>query len=130
MRSRAPLRHWATLGRADWQWTNATTFVDDMGETWDALVDPPVVIAAAMNRTTRRKRFVKVAAMHAGVLPSSPDVGAGCHGRDDIIVDFASTLAPIVNGKATKLAGAPEFERKHASALLSALAGVLSEAGK
>ena len=113
---------WVTLVRAGWKWNSTTTFTDDEGEEWDARLDPPGTLAAAMNRTTRRRRFLQITSMHQGMLPARPDVGVGVHGRSDIIVDFANTLAPLIRGKVDTISSAPEFEKKHASALLSALA--------
>ena len=114
---------WLSLRRVGWQWVDATTFLDDQGNSWDISVDPPVALVAAMNRTVRRGRFSKVAALHHGLLPSTPDVGSDTLGKQGFIVEFASTLAPVANGKTDCVASAPEFARKHASALLSAAAG-------
>ena len=30
---------WVTLNRAGWQWTSSNTFLDDLGDPWDALTD-------------------------------------------------------------------------------------------
>ena len=114
---------WLTLDRAGWKWINATTFHDDLGDEWCATADPPVAIVGAMARTIRRRRFNAVANMHGGLIPPRPDVGVTYHGKKEFIVEFSSTLSPIACGKVDKLAEAPEFERKHASALLSATAG-------
>ena len=113
---------WLTIERMNWKWKDPFRFVDDVGEVWSALADPPSVIVAAVTRTVRRRRLMNITAMHPGLWPPAPDLGTGMHGTD-IAVDFASTLAPIANGRVSKLADAPEFERKHASALLSAVAG-------
>ena len=114
---------WVTLDRVQWKWISASTFNDDLGDQWDARADPPIVIVNAMRRTIRRRRFLAVAALHTGLLPQKPDVGAAVHGRADTIVDFANILAPLANGKVDKLADTPEFSRRHAAALLSATAG-------
>ena len=64
-----------------------------------------------------------MAALHPGVIPTRPDIGAGLQGKRDFIVEFANVLAPLASGKVDTLVSAPEFARKHSSALLSAAAG-------
>ena len=56
-------------------------------------------------------------------LPLAPDIGASVHGREEFIIDFASTLAPVANGKVDQMGDTPEFAKKHSSPLLSAVAG-------
>ena len=85
-----------STARVGWKWTNAHTFLDDLGAEWCTLKDPPIAIASAMARTVRRIRLNEIAQIHTDLVPSRPDTGGSQHGRDDIVVDFANVLSPIV----------------------------------
>ena len=114
---------WLSLRRVGWRWDKAHELTDDLGHTWDLRCDPPVAVASAMHSTVTRVRLAKVAAVHPGLIPRTPDVGASRKGASDIIVDFSNILAPLAGGKVARLAETPEFCRKHASSLLSAAVG-------
>ena len=114
---------WLSLARADWQWKEAHLFADDLGNEWDARMDPPVAILEAMSNTVRRLRLKKIAALHPELVPPRPDVGASDRGLQDIVVEFSNIISPIANGKVASTAGVPKFARKHASSLLSAASG-------
>ena len=114
---------WLTLARANWTWDEAFLLTDDLGAQWDVRSDPPAAVTEAMRRTVRRMRLGEVSALHPALVPSRPDIGASCRGARDVIVDFVHVLSPIAKGKVACIADAPEFLRKHASALLSAASG-------
>ena len=114
---------WLSLTRVGWTWKAAHHFIDDAGEHWDIRFDPPTAIADAMRRSVRRGRLNKVAAIHPDLVPARLDKGTSVNGKKDIIIDVTNILAPLVGGRKASLQDTPEFERKHASALLSAASG-------
>ena len=114
---------WRSLLRVNWQWREANLCVDDLGAVWDVCCDPPVAVMGAMLDPVRSMRVKKAAALRAQLIPPRADIGASCLGKQDIIVDFNNVLAPMANGKVPRNADAPEFLRKHASFLLSAVTG-------
>ena len=114
---------WKSVKRAGWTWHNAHTMIDDLGTRWSALHDPPVAIMHAMRRTIRRLRFTAVAEMHPGLVPARTDIGAGTPSKDDVVISFANVLQPLATGRVATLTDTPEWSRKHASSLLSAVTG-------
>ena len=112
-----------TLKRANWKWSSPSKLIDDVGRAWCTVSDPPVAIAQAMKNTVRRRRLKLIAASHPGLIPDNPDVGKSRGRHDDVIIDFANVLNPLITGKRNTLRDTPEFKRKHAAALLSACGG-------
>ena len=114
---------WVSAKRAGWSWTDDHTMLDDLGVSWDALRDPPIAMMHAMRRTVKRMRFAAVAEMHPGLVPARADVGSGISDKGYVVVEFANVLHPLASGKVTTLADTPEWCRKHAASLLSAVTG-------
>jgi hypothetical protein len=60
----------ATLKRVGWRMTDATTFVDDLGEVFHVRKDSPEAIRLAVNRSTRRWRLAEAGRDLPGLIPS------------------------------------------------------------
>ena len=110
-----------SLQRVHWRWLSAHTFLDHDGATWDCRLDPPAAIVKAMKRAVRLHRLNEIARNHGDLIPECADVG---NGRSDFglqVIDFASTISRLVNGKVASLKDTPEWQAVHAASLLSTM---------
>ena len=111
----------APFRRIGWIWSSARAACDENLRTWDFLLDPPPAVASAMKGQVRAARSKDLATMLPGLVPERGDFGCGSSDNGQCVFDFASTLKPLVNGKACKLKDTAEWNRSHAPSLLSAL---------
>ena len=111
-----------SLARVSWKWTGAATFQDHTGQSWDCRKDPPASIVKAMRKAVRERRLRQIADDHPDLIPEASDIGNGRSAFGLQVIDFASTLGRLINGKVKLLSDTPEWLPKHASALLSTVA--------
>ena len=64
----------ASLARLQWTARNARTFVTDVGEVLDMLLDPTVVVVQAARRSYRRWRLLQLAKQFPHLVPAVPDI--------------------------------------------------------
>ena len=64
----------ATLKRIRWKWASDTVVIDDIGRSWDFVLDPPSVLAAAARASVRRWRLSRIIKLFPQLSPSNPDV--------------------------------------------------------
>ena len=110
-----------SLQRIGWRWVTASTFEDHSGATWDCRRDPPAAIVKAMKRAVKKHRLEEVASSHPDLIPEAADVGNGRSAFGLHVIDFAATVARLATGKTKSLKETPEWETKHASALVSTM---------
>ena len=110
-----------SLQRIGWIWLTASTVQDHQGGTWDCRKDPPSAITKAMRKAVKQHRLRELAAMHPDLIPDAADTGNGRSAFGLQVIDFASTLSRLVNGRIKSLKDTPEWLPEHAAALLSTM---------
>ena len=106
-----------------WDWIAADKFKDDSGREWSASLDPPVCIAKAAKRSVRRWRKQKITKTLPGLMPVYNDSADKWMTGRSVVLDVSHVTSRIACGKVDKLPQAPEFTRKCAPSLLSAVTG-------
>ena len=113
----------ATAERLGWCMPSATEIVDDLGNSWNFLMDSPAAIAKACRSAVRRWRSLRVASAVQGLLPASSDVQANGTTSTEVVVDFILPVQPFLRGKRPKAAQPFGWEGKFAAPLQSAMIG-------
>ena len=113
-----------TLQRIGWKLEDARVFIDDEGTRYDCLLDPPIAIAAAANRSTRRWRLRNVDELRPGLIPDVADTAQGrSSGRRSVIIDFSSVLAAIARGSKAATKHVAQWTAECKSSLISDTSG-------
>ena len=84
----------ATLDRVGWWAKSHTLLVDDVGDTHDLTLDPPIAIKQAMDRTTRRWRLHRISKDLPELIPDDTDDwhrSSTSAPRSTAIIDLVST---------------------------------------
>ena len=114
-----------TIERIGWTALSARSFVDDLGQGFDALLDPPCAFVSAAYRSVRRWRLSRIAANVPGLIDDSLDAGASIATAvsGTTIIDFPHVVASFVKSSKACTKFAPEWRRHHGPFLLSAISG-------
>ena len=68
-------------------------------------------------------RLAEIATQLPGLIPARTDVGDGTAPDGALVVDFANIICRITTGKTGELKDTPEWCKKKAASLLSAVTG-------
>ena len=111
------------LTEIGWDWIAANKFKDDNGREWSASLDPPICIAKAAKKSVRKWRMQKTEKSLPGLLPATNDADDKWLTGRSVLLDLSRVTSRIACGKVDRLPQAPEFNRRFAPSLMSAVAG-------
>ena len=96
----------ASLHRIGWQVKDHRRFVSDWAESFDLLLDPPVVVVKAAQRSVRRWRLNGIAETLPGLIPQQPDLevlhdrsGTTPNGMITATLDFPEVVDALLKSK-------------------------------
>ena len=93
-----------SLWRIRWTVHSHRYFTSDDGNSYDPLLDPPVVIIQAIQRSVRRWRFRSIGSKYPGLIPEAPDIDASASspfsGMADVVIDFPGALESLLATRA------------------------------
>ena len=84
--------HW--LGHA-----MAIEAIDDLGYSWNFLLDSPARILCEVRASVRRWRFARLGKTQPALILDNCDVEASACSQGTVVVDFASTLTSNLRSK-------------------------------
>ncbi len=116
----------ATIQRLGWTMESHSNIISDIGQPFDLLLDPPVVIARAAAEGVRRWRWKAVGRILPGLIPNRPDAGTHTGRADDLIIGCFKGASKLLSGKGCpKYAGpvADLWYRKMRGDLASGMSG-------
>ena len=118
----------ATLARLGWTRRPNHVLVDDCGEEFDLLLDPPLVVRQAVRRSVRRWQVLQLAKQNAHLIPDQPDLVLPNHtGRpsQEYILDLGDNLFRLVHprGGHVRVPSVADWASEHRPALRSAIVG-------
>jgi endonuclease/exonuclease/phosphatase family metal-dependent hydrolase len=88
-----------SLGRIGWVMPSAIEAIDDLGYSWNFLLDSPARILCEVRASVRRWRFARLGKTQPALIPGNCDVGAPSCPQGTVVVEFASTLTSNLRSK-------------------------------
>jgi hypothetical protein len=89
----------ASLRRSGWTMPSDQQAVDDFGNSWWFLHDPPAAVVKACHDSVRSWRLARAGEALPGFIPAECDVTSTRLGQRHRLIDCSYNLAPLVNGR-------------------------------
>jgi hypothetical protein len=115
----------ATAQRLSWKMTDARVFTDDVGDSYDCMLDSPAAIAAAVIRSVQRWQVNKATHELPLARPAGCDLdlGASTEVAATVVLDTRLALSRVLKGARAVTKVVKEWQPACAAYLISAVSG-------